>query len=168
MTGVQPYVLRSWEREFPGIGLQKSDGSPRLYRASDVEQIQRIRQLVVGEGLTLAGARRRLEESGAMAPERREEEIADVLESLGADARARIATVRNGLRTILEVLSRTPGAMPVPSLTFATAGAPASRRNGSAGAAKARAKGRSAAKRVVATKRSGVARKPSRIARRSS
>ena len=61
-TGLQPYVLRSWEKEFPGIGVQKSQDSPRLYRQSDIEQVLRIKQLVFGEGLTLSGARRRLEE----------------------------------------------------------------------------------------------------------
>ena len=39
-TGLQPYVLRSWEREFPGIGVQKSPDAPRLYRQSDVEQVR--------------------------------------------------------------------------------------------------------------------------------
>ena len=60
---LQPFVLRSWEKEFPGIGVQKSDGSPRLYRQSDLDQLLRIKQLVFSEGLTLAGARRKLEES---------------------------------------------------------------------------------------------------------
>ncbi len=66
MAELQPYVLRSWEKEFPGIGVQKSAESPRLYRQSDVEQVKRIKQLVFGEGLTLAGARRRLEESASL------------------------------------------------------------------------------------------------------
>src|ERR687897_2940654 len=68
MTQLQPYVLRSWEKEFPGIGLQKSVDSPRLYRQSDVDQVLRIKQLVFGEGLTLSGARRRLEESAPSVP----------------------------------------------------------------------------------------------------
>ena len=56
LVQVQPYVLRSWEKEFPGIGVRgKSPESPRLYRQSDVEQVQRIKQLVFGEGLTVAG-----------------------------------------------------------------------------------------------------------------
>jgi DNA-binding transcriptional MerR regulator len=159
MTEVQPYVLRSWEREFPGIGVQKSPDAPRLYRQSDVEQVRRIRQLVLGEGLTLAGARRRLEESSPVVSETREEELAEVLDALGSDVRARIAAVRSGLRSILEVLSRTPGAMAVPALAVAAEPVPI----------KARPKARSSAKRVVATKRSRVtARKPVRVARRSS
>ena len=42
MAELQPYVLRSWEKEFPGIGVQKSTESPRLYRQSDVEQVLKI------------------------------------------------------------------------------------------------------------------------------
>ena len=111
-AGLQPYVLRSWEKEFPGIGVQKSPEVPRLYRQSDVEQVLKIKQLVFGEGLTLAGARRRLEESAppAVTEARREAEIAEVLVTFDADARKRIANVRTGLQSILEVLSKDPGA----------------------------------------------------------
>src|ERR1700749_1631880 len=59
---LQPYVLRSWEAEFPELGIAKGPGSPRVYRREDVEQGQKIKQLVVVEGLALAGARRKLEE----------------------------------------------------------------------------------------------------------
>jgi len=59
---VQPYVLRSWEKEFPDLGSTRTAGGPRLYRQADVERVQRLKQLVFREGLTIAGARRRLEE----------------------------------------------------------------------------------------------------------
>jgi DNA-binding transcriptional MerR regulator len=109
-TGLQPYVLRSWEKEFPGIGVQKSPETPRLYRQSDVEQVLRIKQLVFGEGLTLAWARRRIEETSPRAASAaRDAEIAEVLDTLGADARDRIALVRSGLKSILDVLSSAPG-----------------------------------------------------------
>lgn len=111
MAQVQPYVLRSWEKEFPGIGVQKSPEGPRLYRPSDVEQVQRIKQLVFGEGLTLAGARRRLEQSAQ--PGASDEEVAEVLEALASDARTRIASVRDGLRSILKLLSAAPGTVVV-------------------------------------------------------
>ncbi|PWT86284.1 MAG: hypothetical protein C5B57_01360, partial [Blastocatellia bacterium] len=58
---VQPYVLRSWEAEFPELGVAKTPGGPRVYRRADVEQVRRIKHLLLVEGLTLAGARRRLE-----------------------------------------------------------------------------------------------------------
>jgi DNA-binding transcriptional MerR regulator len=108
---LQSYVLRSWEKEFPGIGVQKSSDGQRLYRQSDVDQVLRIKQLVFGEGLTLSGARRRLEESAPTpaATGVTDEEVAEVLEALASDARTRIANVRHGLQSILTLLSSAPG-----------------------------------------------------------
>lgn len=110
LTQLQPYVLRSWEKEFPGIGVQKSGDGPRLYRQSDIDQVQRIKQLVFGEGLTLSGARRRLETQAPVAAvEVAETEDDDVMETLAADARQKISTVRDGLRLLLDMVSRSPG-----------------------------------------------------------
>jgi DNA-binding transcriptional MerR regulator len=102
LAQLQSYVLRSWEKEFPGIGVQKSDESPRLYRQSDLDQVLRIKHLVFVEGLTLAGARRRLEEEGPASITA--EEVSEVIEVLGADAQKRIAHVRDGLRSLLHLL----------------------------------------------------------------
>lgn len=102
MAELPHYVLQSWEREFPGIGIQKSEDSPRLYRQSDVDQVLRIKQLVVVEGLTLSGARRKLED---LAPVRvTADDVSEVIEVIGADAQKRIAHVREGLRSILHLL----------------------------------------------------------------
>ena len=109
MVQVQPYVLRSWEKEFPGIGVQKSADAARLYRQSDIDQVQRIKQLVFGEGLTLAGARRRLEEMAPAVARDSKEEVAEVLDALASNARTRIANVRQGLQSILTLLSSAPG-----------------------------------------------------------
>ena len=107
---VQPYVLRSWEKECPGIGIQgKSPDSPRLYRQSDLEHVQRIKQLVFGEGLTVAGARRKLEASLPPISVVSESEAAEVIDALGEDVKARIATVRDGLRELQSILSDRPG-----------------------------------------------------------
>jgi DNA-binding transcriptional MerR regulator len=109
LAQVQPYVLRSWEKEFPGIGVQKADGQ-RLYRQSDVDQVLRIKQLVFTEGLTLSGARRRLDEQQPAPPSGvTEDEVNEVLDALASDARTRIARVRNGLHSILTMLSGAPG-----------------------------------------------------------
>jgi DNA-binding transcriptional MerR regulator len=113
MAQLQPYVLRSWEKEFPGIGVQKSPESPRLYRQSDIDQVQKIKQLVFGEGLTLAGARRRLEQMVPSTPGASDEEVAEVLDALASDARTKIAHVRDGLRSILKLLSAAPGTVVV-------------------------------------------------------
>jgi DNA-binding transcriptional MerR regulator len=113
LAQVQPYVLRSWEKEFPGIGVQKSDDSPRLYRQADVDQVLLIKRLVFTEGLTLAGARRRLEESAPRTAAEVDHDVAEVLDALASDARTRIAYVRDGLRSILRLLSNAPGTVVV-------------------------------------------------------
>ena len=106
---LQPFVLRSWEKEFPRIGVQKSADSPRLYRQSDLDQVLRIKQLVFQEGLTLSGARHRLGDEETQSSSATDEEVEEVLEALASDARTRIARVRDGLRSILKVLSSAPG-----------------------------------------------------------
>lgn len=159
-AGLQPYVLRSWEKEFPGIGVQRSLDSPRLYRQSDLDQVLRIKQLVFGEGLTLAGARRRLEETSPRPADADDVEMAEVIETLGADARARIAVVRHGLRSLLDVLSKGPGAagpiapLALPSQAARSAGAA---RSGQA-RSQADSQERSAAK-PVASKAKGIAKR---------
>jgi DNA-binding transcriptional MerR regulator len=158
-TGLQPYVLRSWEKEFPGIGVQKSPETPRLYRQSDVEQVLRIKQLVFGEGLTLAGARRRIEESMPQAASAsRAAEIAEVLDTLGADVRKRIAMVRSGLKSILDVLSKDPGAMEIAPIVRTAASSRG--RNGSSASSAA------SARATVGSKRHTVANKASKTKRR--
>src|SRR3989338_3785501 len=102
---VQPYVLRSWEAEFPEIGVAKTAGGPRVYRRVDVEQVARIRHLLLVEGLTLAGARRRLEEEAA--PVAADAPAIDEL--IGQNARERLTEVKRGLRSILDLLAGSGG-----------------------------------------------------------
>ena len=84
---LQPYVLRSWEAEFPGLGKAGAGGRGRVYRRADVELVLRIKQLVFGEGLTLAGARRRLDEEQQGEPSSAAAvAVDDVLERCGAHA----------------------------------------------------------------------------------
>ena len=102
IAGVQSYVLRSWEQEFPAIGTSRSPGGPRQYRRADVERILRIKDLVFTEGLTLAGARRRLEEEDAPADARAPVAPVD------AEARERLGEIRSGLRALLDMLADAP------------------------------------------------------------
>jgi len=111
---VQPYVLRTWEMEFPDLGVAKTPGGPRLYRPSDLDRVLRIKQLVFGEGLTLAGARRKLEEERRPSDELPFDD-APVQAGLAPDAQRRIETVRNGLRELLGLLSAPVGQRPVPA-----------------------------------------------------
>src|SRR4051812_10935509 len=101
LVKLQPYVLRSWESEFPDLGVTKAVGSPRVYRRSDVEQVLRIKHLLLVEGLTLAGARRRLDEEAA--PVGAESPAIDEL--IGQNARERLTAVKRGLQSILDLLT---------------------------------------------------------------
>jgi len=64
LTDVPPYVLRFWETEFPPLAPNKSGGGQRLYTQHDVDVILRIKQLLYSEGLTIAGAKKKLEGEG--------------------------------------------------------------------------------------------------------
>ena len=109
---VQPYVLRSWEAEFPQIGQAPAGGGPRLYRRSDVELVLRIKQLVFDEGLTLSGARRRLDEDGDTKGNGTDDNgaatlVADLLgDHLGDHLRDRLRHVKTGLQSILLMLAK--------------------------------------------------------------
>jgi DNA-binding transcriptional MerR regulator len=103
---IPPYVLRSWEKEFPGLGVAGKPGGPKVYRRSDVEQVLRIKQLLFSEGLTLSGARRKLE--GEPPPEAEGEATLPVPE----EVRTKVATVRRELRSLLDMLSTGPGTDP--------------------------------------------------------
>ena len=101
---VQPYVLRSWEAEFPDLGVTKTEGGPRVYRRADLERVLRLKHLLFVEGLTLAGARRKLQSEQ---PAEAEGPALDEL--LGSDARERILEVKRGLREIAAMLAKGPG-----------------------------------------------------------
>ena len=60
ICGVEAYVLRFWETQFPQLKPNKSGTGQRLYRRRDVEQALEIKQLVHGQGYTLQGARQAL------------------------------------------------------------------------------------------------------------
>jgi DNA-binding transcriptional MerR regulator len=62
MMGVEPFVLRYWETEFPEIAPTKSRSKQRLYKREDVEKIAQIKDMLHKQGFTIKGARLRLEE----------------------------------------------------------------------------------------------------------
>jgi DNA-binding transcriptional MerR regulator len=108
LAKLQPYVLRSWEAEFPDLGVAKTEGGQRVYRRVDVERVLRLKHLLYVEGLTLAGARRKISEEQAD-PATDASNLANVAELLGADARERILRVTRGLRELSSMLARVPG-----------------------------------------------------------
>ena len=61
LLGVEPYVLRYWESEFPVLSPKKSGTGHRLYRRKDVEVLLRIKHLLRDKRYTIEGARQSLQ-----------------------------------------------------------------------------------------------------------
>jgi DNA-binding transcriptional MerR regulator len=68
IVGVEPHVLRYWEREFRSIRPSKSARGQRVYSRRDVENLLRVRELLYTQGFTIAGARKQLLHPRAAAP----------------------------------------------------------------------------------------------------
>lgn len=62
LVGVEAYVLRYWESEFPGLSPRKSSTGQRMFRRKDVELLLRIKHLLYGQKFTIEGARKALQE----------------------------------------------------------------------------------------------------------
>lgn len=59
--GVEPYVLRFWEEEFPQLQAARTTKGQRYYTEEHVRLLERIRHLLYVEKLTIRGARQKLE-----------------------------------------------------------------------------------------------------------
>src|ERR1700723_246044 len=57
ICGLESYVLRFWESQFPQLKPNKSGTGQRLYRRREVELVLEIKRLVHSEGYTLSRAR---------------------------------------------------------------------------------------------------------------
>jgi DNA-binding transcriptional MerR regulator len=65
IVGVEPYVLRYWETEFPALRPVKSRSQQRMYRKRDVELLIKIKRLLYDEMYTISGAKKALSKGGA-------------------------------------------------------------------------------------------------------
>lgn len=119
LVKVQPYVLRSWESEFKDLGVARSGSTARVYRREDVELVLRIKHLLLIEGLTLAGVRRKLEEESEP-PLEDEQPIAPKPVALNASTRERIGEVKRSLRSLLELLDAAPSELDTRSMAVAS------------------------------------------------
>jgi DNA-binding transcriptional MerR regulator len=62
IAGVQPYVLRFWEKEFDFLVPIKNSAGQRLYRKGDVESVLLIKRLLYLERYSIEGAKKRIKE----------------------------------------------------------------------------------------------------------
>lgn len=63
IAGLEPYVLRYWETEFPSLAPKKSGTGHRLYRRKDVEFVLELKRLLYEKRFTIEGARLYLEQN---------------------------------------------------------------------------------------------------------
>ena len=91
LAGMEAFVLRYWETEFPTLAPQKSKTGHRVYRRKDVEMVLKIKNLLYDRGFTIAGVRRQLAKGRPIE---------------GPDRDKVLAQVRNDLRDILTLLQR--------------------------------------------------------------
>jgi DNA-binding transcriptional MerR regulator len=109
LCGVEAYVLRFWETEFPQLKPNKSGTGQRLYRKRDVELALRIKRLLYAEGYTIAGARQ-VFASELREPQKRSQPELPL--KRGADSKeieARLKKIRSEVKEILGILSSAPG-----------------------------------------------------------
>jgi DNA-binding transcriptional MerR regulator len=66
LAGVEPYVLRYWESEFPFLRPRKSKSGQRIYVKKDLELILQIKRLLYQERFTIEGVRKKLGEGGSL------------------------------------------------------------------------------------------------------
>jgi DNA-binding transcriptional MerR regulator len=62
MAKVEPGVIEAWEREFYFLHAGQTASGEKIFRKKDLDIILRLKQLVEEKGLTLAGAKRKIEE----------------------------------------------------------------------------------------------------------
>jgi len=100
IVGVRAHVLRYWESEFPALRPLKTRGSHRVYRRRDVELAVLLRRLLHEEGLTIAGAKRRLRDSGQHKVSR--PEVPSLVQEV--NLRAELLSMRDQLAVLLDSL----------------------------------------------------------------
>jgi len=121
ICGVETYVLRFWETQFPQLKPNKSGTGQRLYRRREVELALEIKRLVHGEGYTIAGAKQVLDTAPRSAPVKAQTQVqtqARIAEAPKAQAApqpvvAVVGWARAELRELLTMLASPTSSVPV-------------------------------------------------------
>jgi DNA-binding transcriptional MerR regulator len=101
LLGVEPYVLRYWETEFPVLQPKKSGTGHRLYRRKDVELLLRIKHLLKEKRFTIEGARQTLQSEARTPKAARAPKPRVQTELFGTDP---LPDIRRELQDILQLL----------------------------------------------------------------
>lgn len=88
LSQVEPKVIESWEKEFYFLNAGETSTGVKIFRKKDLSIILRIKELLEDEGLTLAGAKRKIEgefgvkKSSQVHPDRLKKTLFQVREQL--------------------------------------------------------------------------------------
>jgi DNA-binding transcriptional MerR regulator len=63
MFGVNPSLIRFWEKEFDYIKPQKNKKGNRMFTPENVEQVRLVYHLVKERGMTLKGAQQKIKDN---------------------------------------------------------------------------------------------------------
>ena len=106
LCGVETYVLRFWETEFPQLKPNKSGAGQRLYRRREVDLARRIRHLLYEEGYTIPGARQHFQAEARKPAESGQLQLA----AGSTKSEPKLGKLRSELKEILGMLTTAPGA----------------------------------------------------------
>ena len=121
LLGVEPYVLRFWETQFPIIRPRHTRSRHRFYGPREIETLTIIKRLLHEERFTIEGARKHIKEVGlegalanargaagatGAAPARREPPRPASSPDSNADYRQVLIETRRELESIRRMLTR--------------------------------------------------------------
>jgi DNA-binding transcriptional MerR regulator len=61
IAGLDPKVIERWEKDFAFLHAGQAGAGQKIFRQKDLDIILRLKELLVKEGLTLAGAKRKIQ-----------------------------------------------------------------------------------------------------------
>ena len=117
VLGVETFVLRFWETQFPFLKPKHTRTKHRFYQERDVEVLRVIKRLLHDEGFTIAGANKHIKEFGidalmtgktvaksAASSSPRERDARTESSPIDLQARRVLNEVRRDLETIHKIL----------------------------------------------------------------
>ncbi|MHB8880026.1 MAG: MerR family transcriptional regulator [Thermodesulfovibrionales bacterium] len=69
LTGIEAYVLRYWETEFPFLKPRKNKSGQRVYTRKELELVLQVKKMLYQERYTIEGVRKRFGEGSTLSQE---------------------------------------------------------------------------------------------------
>ena len=109
VLGVEAYVLRFWETQFPLLKPKHARSKHRFYQPRDIETLKLIKRLLHQEGFTIAGANKYIRENGIdpsniASASAKSADTSSKAPASSSEARRALAEVRRDLESIHKLL----------------------------------------------------------------